>query len=124
MHRPCLETQNFRLGNVAPESTNGKIWSSFAPASPPDVRQGCALPEGAKNQWGCAPGSAYGPEVLGRSPNQGRSPVALVRVIRQGRALPHIGAAKPVRMMTRFSVCLFRATFKTVSHIRRRSRCE
>ena len=65
------------------------------------MRQGYALPEAAKNQWGCAPGLAYGPEVLGRNPNQGRSPVALVKFTRQGRALPHIGAAKPVRMTTR-----------------------
>src|ERR1051325_10305971 len=74
------------------------------PASPPDVRQGWALPEAAKKPRGLCPGFGLWPRSLGQSPNQGHSPVALVRVPRQGRALPHIGAAKPWRGATVISL--------------------
>jgi len=43
-----------------------------APASPPDVRRGFALPEAAKKTIGAVPlGSAYGPEVLGKARTKG-----------------------------------------------------
>src|ERR1041385_8666837 len=53
----------------------------------------------------------------GKARNQGHSPVALVRIHRQGRALPHIRAAKPVRMTPRVFLFLDSVfTFKTVPH--------
>src|ERR1041385_707302 len=89
-----------------------------APASPPDVRQGYALPVAVKKPLGLCPWFGLWPRSLGQSPNQVRSPVALVRVHRQGYALPHIGAAKPVRMTTKIFCLLFPGLdVQTVSHI-------
>ena len=46
-----------------------------AAASPPDVRRGSATPEVEKIFWGCAPGSAFGPD-LHKSFNATRSDAA------------------------------------------------
>jgi len=72
------------------------LWARLAAAPPPDVSSedilqrysgayGCGSAAGCeaglrpavasvKKRWGYAPGPASGPETLGQSPNQGRSP--------------------------------------------------
>jgi len=53
-----------------------KPWAHFAPASPPDVRQGFALPVSAKrNGLGFALGRGLCPQVQGpEAPGRGQSP--------------------------------------------------
>jgi len=45
-----------------------------AAASPPDVRQGYALPSGYEEPFGATPRFGLWPEDWGHSPNRGRSP--------------------------------------------------
>src|ERR1043166_6167399 len=68
-----------------------KPWAYFAPASPPDVRQGFALPVSAKrNGLGFALVGGSAPQVQGpEARDEGRAPILLLR-FRQGKALPHI----------------------------------
>src|ERR1043166_4696163 len=69
-----------------------KPWAYFAPASPPDVRQGFALPVGAKRKWsGLRPWSgALPPGARARGPGRGAEPPSFLLRFRQGKALPHI----------------------------------
>jgi len=63
---------------------------TLASASPPDVRNGCALPSGCTSDW-AAP-SLRGQII--RAPGEGIAQFD-VRRLRQGIAIPHIRAAEP-----------------------------
>src|SRR4029079_16374444 len=63
---------------------------TLASASPPDVRNGCALPSGCTSDW-------VAPSLRGqiiRAPGEGIAECD-VRRLRQGIAIPHIRAAEP-----------------------------
>ena len=91
---------------------------SFAPASPPDVRRGYASPSNSKLRMGLGPWFGLCPNVfMGHRPNQGLSP-NLSEPERRGIASPHIGR----RSRSEESSHMIGLIFKTVSHIRRRSR--
>src|SRR6185369_6633552 len=60
--------------------------SGLVPASPPDVRQGSALPSEPYKKLGLCPRCGLRPENLGTSPNRGHRPLLKRRFA--GRAEP------------------------------------
>jgi hypothetical protein len=79
------------LHAASPFDCTPPVHLSHLAASPPDVRQGYALPVAFPFHGGLGPRFGLRPNFLGQRPNRGHSPKNLFETCRQGRALPHIG---------------------------------